>query len=95
MTEDHLGALISAAEAKKEKDGWFTLPEGRHLTLHVAFGGASLNVERIAQIKRDGQLVHARTVKGELFVVALTDVFAGAVDAPKAGSRKAGFFSTP
>lgn len=95
MTDDHLGALISASEAKKEKDGWFSLPEGRHLTLYVAFGGANLNVEKISAIKRDGALVHARTVKGELYVVALTDVFAGAVDAPAAGTRKAGFFSTP
>jgi len=91
MTDDHLGALITAAEAKKEKDGWFALPEGRHLTLHAAFNGASLNISRVAGLKRDGDLVHARTVKGEVFIVALADVFAGAVEAPASTSRKAGF----
>jgi len=91
MTDDHLGALITASEAKKEKDGWFALPEGRHLTLHVAFNGAGLNISRVSALKRDGELVHARTVKDEVFIVAISDVFAGAVEAPASSARKAGF----
>lgn len=91
MTDDHLGALLSTSEAKKDKEGWFNLPEGRHLTLHAAFNGASLSVGRVTSIKRDGELIQARTVKGETYILALTDLYAGAVEAPASGSRKAGF----
>jgi hypothetical protein len=91
MTDDHLGALLTVAEAKKEKDGWFALPEGRHLTLYVAFNGASLSVARVMGMKREGGLLFARTVKGESFILALDDVYAGAVEAPPTGGRKAGF----
>jgi len=92
MTDDHLSALLALCEAgKKDKEGWFHLPEGRHLTLYAAFNGASLNVARIADLKRDGDLVMARTVKGETYLLALSDVFAGAVEASAAQARKAGF----
>ena len=91
MTEDHLGSLLAAAEAKKEKDGWFTLPEARHLTLYAAYNGASLNVARVTGLKRDGSLIHARTVKGETYILAIEDLFAGAVESPSSATRKAGF----
>jgi hypothetical protein len=92
MTDDHLSALIALCEAgKKDKEGWFHLPEGRHLTLYAAFNGASLSVGKVAELKRDGELVVARTVKGETYMLALSDVFAGAVEASAAQSRKAGF----
>lgn len=91
MTEQHFSALLSASEAKKASDGWLKLPEGRHLTLYVAFNGASLTVSRIEAVRSEAGLVKAKTVKGETFVLALTDIFAGAVDAPAATSRKAGF----
>jgi hypothetical protein len=92
MTDEHLSALLALCEAgKKDKEGWFHLPEGRHLTLYGAFNGASLNVSRIADVRRDGELVAVRTVKGETFLLALADLFAGAVEASPAQSRKAGF----
>lgn len=92
MTDDHLSALLALCEAgKKDKEGWFHLPEGRHLTLYAAFNGASLSVTRIAGVKRDGELVVARTVKGETYMLAISDLFAGAVEASPAQSRKAGF----
>ncbi|MBK7582349.1 MAG: hypothetical protein IPI67_19350 [Myxococcales bacterium] len=92
MTEDHLSALLAACEAgKKDKEGWFHLPEGHHLTLYAAFNGAALNVARVAQLKRDGDLVHARTVKGETYVLSLSDLFAGAIEAAAGQARKAGF----
>ncbi len=91
MTDDHLGALLTASEAKKEKDGWFTLPEGRHVTLYVAFNGASLSVARVSNLKREGGLLYAKTVKSETFILALDDVYAGAVESPPTGARKAGF----
>lgn len=93
MTEQHLSALLTTAEAKKASDGWLKPPEGRHLTLYAAFNGANLTVSRIEAIRSEGGLVKAKTAKGETFVLALTDVFAGAVDAAPNTGRKAGFVS--
>jgi len=91
MTEEHLSALLAVADAKKDSDGWLTPPEGRQLTLYVAANGASLTVNRIEALRVEGGLVKAKTVKSELFVLALADLFAGAVDAPVNTTRKAGF----
>lgn len=91
MTDDHLGALLTVAEGKKEKDGWFTLPEGRHIALYVAFNGASLSVSKVTQMKRDGALLIARTVKEDTYILAIDDVYAGSVEAPASSGRKAGF----
>jgi hypothetical protein len=91
MTPDHLTALLSAADAKKTDDGWVALPEGRGLTLYVGLNGATLTVQRIQTLKIEGPLLHARTNKSEHFVLALTDAYAGSVDAPSGVSKKAGF----
>ena len=42
-------------------------------------------------LRLDGPLLHARTQRGEVFVLCLADVFAGAVDEPAEQGRKAGF----
>jgi hypothetical protein len=91
MTQEHLTALITAGEAKKTDDGWLTLPEGRALTLYVAAGNASLSIPRIQSLKLEHALVHARTHKGEHYVVALEDAYAGSVEAPAANTKRAGF----
>ncbi|HET9955431.1 MAG TPA: hypothetical protein VFQ61_13040 [Polyangiaceae bacterium] len=91
MTEEHLSALLSAAEAKKNDQGFLQPSEGRTITLYMASGGASLQVSKIEALRTERDLVHARTTKGELFVLALVDVFAGSVDGPSSGGRKAGF----
>lgn len=91
MTEEHLASLLASAGAKKDGEGWHAPADGRHLTLYVAANGASLNVGRVEALKRDGSLLQARTVKGEVFVLALEDVFAAAVEAAPTGARKAGF----
>jgi hypothetical protein len=92
MTSDHLAALLALAEATPDAQGWSSLPDGRHLTLHVATaGGVSLAVGRVEALKVGGPLVTARTAKGELYVVRLEDIFAGAVEGPSNSSRKAGF----
>ncbi|MCA9593083.1 MAG: hypothetical protein KC776_07225 [Myxococcales bacterium] len=92
MTEDHLASLLSLAEAaKKDKEGFQALPDGRHMTLYAAFNGASLTVSRVSAIKRDGELVQARTVKGEVYLLAVADLFAGAVESATVSARKAGF----
>jgi hypothetical protein len=91
MTEQHLSALLTVAEAKRGTDGWAKAPEGCHLTLHVAFNGASLTVSRVEAVRSEAGLVKARTGKGDVYVLALADIFAGAVDAPSSAGRKAGF----
>jgi hypothetical protein len=45
----------------------------------------------VQSLKHDGTLLHARTVKGEHYIVALVDAFAGSVDAPPSSTKKAGF----
>jgi hypothetical protein len=91
MTEEHLSALLAAAEAKKDDKGWSVGSEGRLMTLYAAYGGAGLSVSRVEAIRIEGQLLHARTSKNELYLLALSDVYAGAVEGPTATSRKAGF----
>ncbi len=91
MTEEHLTALLSAAEAKKDDKGWVAAADGRLFTLYVAYGGAGLTVGRVEAMRIDGKLVHARTNRGELYLLALNDVYAGAIEGPTATSRKAGF----
>jgi len=91
MTQEHLAALLSAGEATKNAEGWMVLPEGRSLTLYVASGSSSLNIGRVQAMKHDGTLLHARTTKGELYLVALVDAYAGSVDAPSGTTKKAGF----
>lgn len=93
MTQEHLEALLKEADTKKDSDGWLVTPEGRQLTLYASHNGASLSVSRVEAIREDAGLVKAKTVRGELFVLALDDVFAGAVEGPKSSSRKAGFVS--
>jgi len=91
MTEEHLTALLNAAEAKKDDKGWVCAADGRLFTLYVAFNGAAMSVGRVEALRIDGKLVHARTSRGELYVVSLNDVYAGAIEGATATSRKAGF----
>jgi hypothetical protein len=91
MNQDHLSALLAAAGAKKDSEGWIKAPDGRHVTLHAAFNGVGLTVSRVGAVRVEGQLLHARTAKGDLFILALSDVFAGAVEGGSATGRKAGF----
>ena len=71
MTQDHLSALFAAAEVKKGDEGWMILPDGRSLTLYVAADGATLTVGRVQSLRLVGQLIHAKTNKGEHYIVAL------------------------
>ncbi len=91
MTKEHLEALLATARAEKHDDGWHELATGRHLALYAGVGGVSLTVNRVTAIRLDGPLLHARSQRGEVFVLCLTDVFAGAVDEPAEQGRKAGF----
>ena len=91
MTEEHLTALLNAAEAKKDDKGWVGAADGRLFTLYVAFNGAGLTVSRVEAVRIEGKLLHARTNRGELYLLSLSEVYAGAIEGPTANSRKAGF----
>jgi hypothetical protein len=91
MTQEHWAALVEASGAKKDDKGFLAPPEGKLLTLYLSSGSASLSVQRIEAVRLEQGLVHARTKKGEVFVLALQDIFAGAVEETQGSSRKAGF----
>ncbi len=91
MTKEHFQALLSVAEAKPDSEGWSTTAEERWLTLHVSRDGVGLQVSRVVAVRHEGSLVWARTSKGDQFVLALEDLFAGSVEAPKERARQAGF----
>jgi hypothetical protein len=92
MTEEHLNALLAAGEAKKDDQGAMRPAQGRTWTLYVVSGSASMTVSKVESLRVDKELLHARTSKGELFILSLKDVYAGAIDTATGGSaRKAGF----
>ena len=92
MTEEHFTAIVTAAEAKKNAEGWWVTQEGRHVTLYVgAEGGSSLTVNRVEALRVDGLLVRARSVRGEEYILALEDIYAGAVEPQAQTGRRAGF----
>ena len=91
MTQEHLSAILELLSAKADKDGWSTFSDGRGLTLYAAHQGVQLTVPRVEAIAVKSGLVRARTAKGEIYIVALEDVFAAAAEAAATQARKAGF----
>jgi hypothetical protein len=91
MTEEHLTALLNVAEAKKDDKGYLKAGDGRALSFYAASSGANLTVTKVEAVKVEKHLMYARTTRGEIFVLALEDVFAGSVDQPPSAGRKAGF----
>jgi hypothetical protein len=91
MTQEHLAAILEQMLAKSEKDGWSTFPDGRGLTLYASHDGVQLTVPRVEAIGVRAGLLRARTTKGELYLLALEDVFAAAAEAVPTQARKAGF----
>lgn len=90
MTSEHLSALLELAGATVE-DGWSVLEGERTMTLHAAFQGVSLNVTRVQKVRVVGGLLHAMSARGELTVLSVADVFAGAVEGQSKAIRAAGF----
>jgi hypothetical protein len=92
MTNEMLRTVLVTADTREE-DGWSVLPGGRLLSLYAAHDGVALTVQKIEAVKLANGLVHARNPKGEVFLLALEDVFAAAFDAASEAkaARKAGF----
>ena len=92
MKREEFEQAIKAFPTKAEKDGYLTLSEGAHLTIHVSHAGAGISVARIVSLKLDGSLVFARTGKQEQFVTELANIYAFGTDTSSTASRKpAGF----
>jgi hypothetical protein len=91
MTEEHLTAILKAADAKKDGQGWAAVQEGRLVTLYVGSNGSSVTVSRVEALRPVGPLLEARTTKGEVYILAMEDVFAGQVEPQTQGARRAGF----
>jgi hypothetical protein len=94
MTGDHLDAILKVAGAKSDKDGWFALPDGGTMTLHVAHDGAGMTVPRVDAVRQEGDLLYARNPKREVFAVVRQDIFAVALESDVGAgkvTRRAGF----
>ena len=93
MTDGMFKVVLERAGGKSKKDGTTELPDGRTLTLHAAHGGAALSVGKVTTVREKSGIIEASNVAGELFVLALEDVFAATVSGGDAGKpgRKAGF----
>jgi hypothetical protein len=92
MTKQMFEAMLRRAECTMSSDGRAALPDGRTMTLYLSRSGASLQVARVVELQVNDALVEALDNRGELFIVAIDDLFAASVSAAttKAG-RKAGF----
>lgn len=92
MTPEHLEQVLKFGQAKEEKDGWRTLPEGTTVTLHVSHDGAAMSMPRVEAIRREGDLLWAKTSRKETCAVVVTDVFAVLIDGqPGTPPRRPGF----
>jgi hypothetical protein len=91
MTQEHLAAILELISAKPDKEGWSAFTDGRGLTLYAAHDGVQLTVARVEAVVVKNGLLRARTARGEIYLLALEDVFAAAAEAAAINVRKAGF----
>lgn len=91
MKQEQLETFLASLPAESADDGWSEAPAEQHITLYVAHDGVPLTVSKVEALRIEGDLVRARTRKGETYQLALEDLFAAAVEAPKTSERKAGF----
>ena len=93
MTEEMFRVVLETAGAKADKDGWASLPDHHMMTLYVGHNGVQLTVSKVTAVKTVGPICKARNLKGELFVLAIDDIFATALDGGGEAIpvRKAGF----
>ena len=93
MTQEQLVSLFALLAAKEDGEGWWHAPADRFLNLYVSHQGALLTAAKVEAVRPQGELLRARTSKGEDYVMVAGDLFAVSLDAPSASGRKAGFGS--
>lgn len=92
MTREQIETILKNAQATKDKEGGYGLPEGSNLTLHVAHDGATLACQKVESVRFEGDLVFCRSAKQTVSLVA-QDVFAVALEGAggSPARRPAGF----
>lgn len=91
MDDSHLKALLDAADVKQDGE-WSVAADDRTFTFHVSSSsGVGLNIGKVSRVRAKGGLLFAETVRGELYVLSLGEVFAGSVEGAQDHGRKAGF----
>lgn len=90
MTNDHFSALLQIAGAIQDGNTW-ALEDERTITLHAAFQGVPLNLSKIKKVRLEDGLLYAEATRGDVTIVSIEDVYAGAVDGPSKATRAAGF----
>jgi hypothetical protein len=92
MESAHLKSILTEVAQASEKDGWFEAPEGKTMSLYASRNGSGVSAQKVTSVRQNGDLVHARTVRGETYVFYLDDLFAMVVDGTNETSkRRAGF----
>lgn len=91
MDNAHIAAILETAGATEAKDGYRELPEGRSASFYASRNGVGLTISRVTAVRSAEPFLYLRTSKNETFVVAASDLFAGAVEGTAGPSRKAGF----
>ncbi len=94
MDPEHFHEIMAIADAGPADDrGFREFPQKTTLSLYLAKSGVPLTVPAIEAVAVKGLHVHARTTKGDLYVLSFEDIFAANVEGrvqPRA-ARKAGF----
>ena len=92
MTREQIETILKSAQAKSDKDG-HSLPEGSNVTFHVAHDGANVSIQKVENVRFDGELIFAKSAKQTTALVT-SDVFAVSVEGGTPGAparRPAGF----
>jgi hypothetical protein len=96
MSPETFAEILTLCDAAAPSEqGLRDLPARTTITMYLSRGGVGLTVASIEALALKGSVVHARTTKGDLYLVELQDVFAANVEGkaqPKA-TRRAGFGS--
>lgn len=92
MESNHLRTILTEILQATEKEGWSEAPEGRTITLYASHNGSAVSAQKCVAVRQSGELVQARTVRGEIYVMLLADLFTAVVEGGVAeAKRKAGF----
>lgn len=92
MTREQIEHILKTAQAKSDKEGALSLPEGSNVTLHAARDGVGLAFQKIESVRFDGELLYAKGDKKTVAIV-ITDVFAVSIEGAggNPARRPAGF----
>lgn len=94
MTWDQLQEiLVLAGAAPADEHGFRELPQKTTLTFYVAKESVGLTVADVEALAVRGHQLQARTIKGDLYILSIEDIFACNVAgrAHARSARRAGF----